>query len=253
MRKSRAFQAISGDFVLLFLIWMESSSGSTNLALLRPATASHDAGPTGPDKAVDGLNITIMDIPNGLFCTFVETLSISGWWQVDLQATVRVGSVRITPAGYAYGLPKDFQLVIYPDPKCPPNPRLCFGYTGMFQMGVAKTVACSTPVRGRFVRLMQKDPMFLCEIEVYEFENQSQGVIFIQTPEMKIDLTVPVEMETRSSMDCATLCLQLGSCPAFNFRRESRLCEISSSGNSSGLTTGNPAWDVYEQDLCLDI
>ncbi|XP_067652182.1 uncharacterized protein [Haliotis asinina] len=253
MRKIRVCRAISGGIIPLLLIWMKSSTGSTNLALLRPATASHDADPTGPDKAVDGLNITIMDISNGLFCTYVETHSVSGWWQVDLQTTVRVGSVRITPAGYAYGLPNDFQLLVYPDPKCPPNPRLCVEYIGTFQKGLAKTVVCPTPVRGRFVRLFQKDPLFLCEIEVYEFENQSQGVIFNKTPDEKIDLTVPVEMETRSFKDCARVCLERGSCPAFNFRRESQVCEISSSGNSSGLTTGNPEWDVYEQDLCLDI
>ncbi|XP_067650817.1 uncharacterized protein [Haliotis asinina] len=253
MRKYPVWQAMFGLFILFLVIWIESSSGSKNLALLRPATTSQGIDPTGPDKAVDGLNITVMDVSNGLFCTFVETYSISGWWQVDLQTTVRVGSVRITPAEYAYGLPKDFQLVIYPDPMCPPNPRLCSEYTGTLQRSVAKTIFCSTPTRGRFVRLMQKQQMFLCEVEVYEYENQSQGVIFNKTPEEKIDLAVPVQMETRSALDCARHCLQHGSCPAFSFRRESQLCEISLSGNSSGLTTGKPEWDVYVQDLCLDI
>ncbi|XP_046361307.1 uncharacterized protein LOC124138616 [Haliotis rufescens] len=252
MGNTRSFPDILGKIVFLFLICMEPSSGSTNLALLRPATQSTPSSPTGPDKAVDGLNITVMDVSNNLFCTFVETFSLSGWWQVDLLVTVRVGSVRITPAQYPHGLPKDFQLVVYPDPQCPQSPKLCFEYIGIFSNGVAETIYCSTPVRGRYVRFIQNDPMFLCEVEVYELETELKGAIFEQIPEKKFDLTGPVEMKTRSAMDCARYCLEHGYCPAFNFRSDSRICEISANGNSSGLTAGNPVWDAYEQDLCLD-
>ncbi|XP_046361310.2 uncharacterized protein LOC124138618 [Haliotis rufescens] len=256
MDTTRAIQDIFADFVFLFLIWIEPSSGSTNLALLHPATQSASSSLTGPDKAVDGFNNTAQDVANNLYCTFVETVGqpVPGWWQVDIQVTVRVGSVRITPAQYDYGLPKDFQLVVYPDAQCPQSPKLCFEYTGIFSNGVAETIYCSKPVRGRFVRFIQNDPLFLCEVEVYEYEAQTEfkDAIFMQIPEKKFDLTGPVEMETRSALDCARSCLQLGSCPAFNYRSDSRVCEVSSNGNSSGLTAGNPVWDAYELDLCLD-
>ncbi|XP_046557472.1 uncharacterized protein LOC124266723 [Haliotis rubra] len=236
--------------VCLIVLTVGSVAGDNNLALLRPANHSMNIDYTGqgPERAVDGFNIT------GPQCTYVEvggSYAQPGWWQVDLQVTVRVGRVRITPAEYPHGIPNKFRLDVFQDPQCP---NLCAEYNGRFTEAVAETVYCSTPVRGRFVRFTQDSPIFLCEVEVYESREQEETVRdaqFVKQPGKKVVLPNPHEVQTTSVLQCARSCLEYGSCPFFNYSKLGGICEISYNvSSSSDITVDAPGWSVFEQNVC---
>ncbi|XP_046554284.1 uncharacterized protein LOC124263668 [Haliotis rubra] len=113
-----------------------------------------------------------------------------------------------------------------------PNGTVCA--THIPPMGVTATLQCEAPVIGRYLRIYRRSSetvgmpkLVFCEVEVYGRRVATCGVITFKTSQGKQAICDKTEVHYNLSViSCSILCLQSRVCMAYNYVRQTPVCEL---------------------------
>ncbi|XP_071081783.1 uncharacterized protein [Haliotis cracherodii] len=153
----------------------EEKRAHTNLALNKPTKSSSTFPGSHHENLVDGS--PYLDWKSGS-CFASTSADQIPWWQVDLENTYSITNVKVsTRLDFSGDRLHDFNLEVFSDDptiNTEAQSRMCYFHKGLVAgLGKTKTIPCTEPVVGRFLRLTSTakrdrgDLLQLCEVEVF--------------------------------------------------------------------------------------